>query len=797
MAMADSSCPPPINPSVVLWLAPVLALLSSEVALAQTDNRANAPESPAGSESANDVQSAEPQGDAASAAGRSEVPPVQAAPLPSQQRAPQSTSVPNVTPTAAPARAPSIATATELPEVSVSASKEPPEASEPLGYRATTANLGALGKMSILEAPFSIQVTSSDLIENTQASNGTDALRYNPAVNTTQGSDRSCDYLTIRGFLNRSNTAIDGMRSDYSLGITEDKERIEVLSGLNSFLYGMSSPAGMVNYVLKRPTDDPLLRLTVGNYGGSQAYAHIDAGGPLDRDKKFGYRLNVLGVDNGSTGTAGESRQRYLLSGAADWHFARDSVLSLDASHYHVDHEGMQAFFFTGAITKAPPAPDPARNFGAPYGAYQRTYDTVGAQVSSRLSDVFTIRSGARLSAWQTGRVISMEPVFLDDAGNYYQSMMVYNGHTRKPIAQGYTNLDSTFTTGPLKHKATVGVGLDFIWNQSTSPGNTFYDFPTSTAYNLNSPGYAALPAEISIDGDSSFKTTQRLHRQFAMIADRIGLWRDQLSLIVGASYARIDDEKYDAGGARTSSYAKGALAPNVALWVSPVPYFSSYISYNRGLEEGPLAPASASNANEQLSPYMSDQVELGAKAVLGKMGLNAAVFRISKANAVMATDTRIYSEDGRQVHTGAELSFTGKILDRLTLVGGVTVLKAEITETNTDTLKGKAPQAVPARTGRFYGEYDLPFGVRTLTLTGGLTYTAREWVNDANTIAIPSVVLGDVGLRYRHTLFDKPTTFRVNVNNVTNQHYWASMGMDSLNVGTQRTLAFSATLDF
>jgi len=484
-----------------------------------------------------------------------------------------------------------------------------------------------------------------------------------------------------------------------------------------------------------------------------------------------------------------------LVSGALDWRITPDNLLQFDASWYHLNHRGAQAFFFfNDAVTKIPDAPDTSKNYGAPYGQLDRTYMSFGAKLSSKINDTFSLRSAVRYSEWQTGRFVSMEPVLTDNSGNYVQEMMIYNGETKKPIIQGNLYLDSSFDTWAIKHKVTVGYGADHIENKSRSPGNTFYSFPATYVFNLSNPGYLPDP-NVSTDSSSPYKKTQETLRQTILLGDQV-TFNEKWSMLAGGTYAMIHDKKYsNSTGALTADYEKGEFTPSISLMFKPIPAVTIYASYMESLEQGPIAPTGTKNVNEQLNPYLSRQYEFGVKSVIGGMSLNAAVFRIEKANAYKDPVSKIYSEDGRQVHTGGEMSFSGRVTDNLTLLGGLTVLDAVIKKSSNSTSNGKSPQAVPEVIARLYGEYGIPF-IKGLTLCGGISYTGKQWVNDANTLSIPYVLLGDAGARYSHKIFGKNTTFRLNVSNVTDEHYWTTMGSDTLNIGSFRTFAFSATVD-
>jgi iron complex outermembrane receptor protein len=125
----------------------------------------------------------------------------------------------------------------------------------------------------------------------------------------------------------------DGLRSMFLQLALEDKERVEVLSGVSGFLYGPANVGGTINYVLKRPTAESFTNLKVGGTGGENYYVHFDLGGPVDKDGVFRYRLNVMGQD-GDTAVDDQELRRGLISGALNWHPAENLLIQLNGAYH-------------------------------------------------------------------------------------------------------------------------------------------------------------------------------------------------------------------------------------------------------------------------------------------------------------------------------------------------------------------------------------------------------------------------------------------------------------------------------
>ena len=165
--------------------------------------------------------------------------------------------------------------AVELAPVIVSASK-------PRLYDTPDVNAGALGVRDMQDQPFSVGSFTADSVENQRARTALDALRNDPSVTpVTYGA--SFYGVAVRGFSANTfnNVRRDGLLANVDADVPlENKERIDVLKGVSGFLYGVGDPSGLVNYVVKRPTRDPLLDVTAEVHSASGYYASVDTGDP-------------------------------------------------------------------------------------------------------------------------------------------------------------------------------------------------------------------------------------------------------------------------------------------------------------------------------------------------------------------------------------------------------------------------------------------------------------------------------------------------------------------------------------
>jgi iron complex outermembrane receptor protein len=648
------------------------------------------------------------------------------------------------------------------------------------GYRAKTiSSVGALGSMSLQDTPFSMSVVPRELIENIQAQSPDDVYKLNASTRTTTPQITSWSpSVSIRGF-DGYNTAEDGLRRAYNhAAVLEDKERVEILNGLSGFLYGAASPGGMINYVYKRPTIERLNSVTVGNYGGSQAYVHGDFGGRIDEAGRAGYRLNLVSQDGG-TAIDDQKIKRQLVSAAVDWQITDQLLLELNAVYNKYETSGTSAYWYFDGVRHGS-APDAKKLWSQPWVRDEFENTKLMSKLSYQLNDAVTLR-GAFMRDNVDRPVQDHTMNSVSTAGSFDQ-IRIRSGRTKDTFDAGSALADISVNTGAIAHKLTLGYYMysDKSWGTLSSP-NTGWQGP----YTLSTPTYVPEPT-FPPSVAAPYYAGRVLNGNY-LVGDNV-TFNDQWSVLVGVNHSNIRSESLTSSGDRSQpDYDKSRNSPSVSLMFKPVPWLTTYASYIEGLEQGGIAPDETSNAGAIQAPMVSRQKEIGVKATVGKMLLTAAVFDIEKAYE-FTDDNNVYTQSGRQNHKGIELNASGMLYDKWTLVGGVTALDAKVKGSEFD---GNSPTNVAKVIAKVYSEYELPLS--GLSLTGGLYYTGKQWADAANTDRLPGVTTADIGMRYATKAAGKPLTLRLNVSNLTNKSYW----LNSYYVGAPRSVAFSAQLQF
>jgi iron complex outermembrane receptor protein len=271
-------------------------------------------------------------------------------------------------------------------------------------------------------------------------------------------------------------------------------------------------------------------------------------------------------------------------------------------------------------------------------------------------------------------------------------------------------------------------------------------------------------------------------------------------SLLAGVGHSTIDDAEitmiFPSGG-----YKKSKTSPTFSLIYAPSETITTYASYIEALERGGQAAEQfngidVTNAGEIFSPLISEQIELGAKITLGGILLSTAIFQIDKGLQyydISSPQLATYVQDGRQVHKGIEVSAFGKATENLSVIGGFTLLDAEITEQKQiPALEGKRPPTVSDTFAKLHLEYQLPI-FSAITLSGGINYNSDQFGDNLNTDTLPAYTLVDIGARYMIDVGNNILTLRLDINNLNDELYWANAGY----LSDPRALLMSASVEF
>ncbi|WP_149538249.1 TonB-dependent siderophore receptor [Siccirubricoccus phaeus] len=655
---------------------------------------------------------------------------------------------------------PSPAGALELPEVDVQATAW--RSWQPVrGYVAPVTTTGAKTDTPLIEAPQSVGVVTRDQIDDQAAQSVSQALRYTAGVLPEVRPSGRYDSVFVRGFGGQGTNAafvnfLDGLRQGRGGGFGVPNtdpwllERIEVLRGPASVLYGQTGAGGLVNLVSRRPTEDSRheVRLEAGEYARLQAA--FDFSGPLTEDRRFLYRLTGIGrISDTQYDYARE--ERIAIAPALTWRPSADTTLTFLAS-YQEDPRGGFYNFVPATGTVLPNRFGRLRsNFfgGDPgYDRFSRTQAAIGYQFEHRFDSVWTVRQNFRYSHIDAEvNVVSINAITNDRTGT--RSATFLSDHANAFALDNQAQ--ASFSTGKLRH--TTLLGVDWSRASARTRQATINAAAGVPSLDLFAPVYfqSIPPIQAGLAGLAN----QDLDQTGFYLQDQVALDRWRFNLGVRYDIARAGTTRHLNSGAPTAQISQ---VDEEVTWRAGLLYLfdsgiAPYVSYSTSFlpNSGTTAPA---RGMEPFAPTKGEQVEVGVK--YQPPGLDSfiqlAAFQIVQSN-VLTPDPE---NNGFQVTTGEirsrgiELEGRASLNQNLDLIGTYTYIDAEITRSNTAGVAGNAVPQVPRHIASGWANYRFLEGpLRGLELGGGVRYMSATYGNEANSFKVPDVTLLDAAIRY------------------------------------------------
>ncbi|NVZ50873.1 TonB-dependent receptor [Pseudomonas sp. B6002] len=660
----------------------------------------------------------------------------------------------------------------------------------PGGQVAVGGRLGMLGNADAMDAPFSVSTYTATLIKDQQATTVGDVLERDSSVRSTGQTGGIVDSFFIRGFPvgegNLGELAFDGLygvASNYRV-FTEYAERIEVVKGPGALLYGMSpnsAVGGVINVVPKRSLDEDLRRYTASYAQNAHLGNRIDISRRFGEERRFGVRFNG-GVQQGQTVIDAQSREVGI--GALSLDYQGDRLrTSLDLISQEEEFDAASRPFLIAPGVKIPDAANGRTNVSQDWG-WSRTRDK-SALLSGEydLNDSLTLFAHAGGGRSAVARMSDQTPRIINAAGDTDSTPGYYRFEVQRYTVDAGARL--RFDTGPISHSTTVQASR---YRDELSRGIIS---GASVLSNIYHPIDSPKPSIAKPDAPKVSAT----ELSGVAVADTLSMLDQRVQVTLGLRKQNIQSHNYNAAGAVTTPYDDGKTLPLFGAVLKPWEHVTFYYNYLEGLSKGDVAPSNAANAGEVFAPYVSRQHEVGIKLDYGTFMSTLALFQIQKPSGELAAGR--FSVQGEQRNRGLELSLFGEVAQGTRLLGGVTLLDAQLTKTAIAANRGNTPVGVPKAQANVWAEWDTPW-VEGLTLTSGAIYTASQYVDQANTQQLKPWTRFDIGARYTTRIAERPTTFRATVQNLFDREYWSGVASyGAFSQGSPRTLLLSATVDF
>lgn len=664
------------------------------------------------------------------------------------------------------------------------------------GYVARRSATATKTDTPLIEVPQSISVITPEQLEHRNVHEESEAFLYSAGVFSQAFGGKVSPYNNfyyIRGFpTSFGGNTVDGLSNAVNYSYEPYAfERIEVLRGPASVLYGQSDPGGLVNRVSKRPTAEPVreAEIEVGTYDWKQA--SVDLGGAANEDGTILVRLTALGRDAHMPVDFAHGQDveddRLFVAPAVTFNFTPDTTLTLLGSRLETQAHSVMAFIRQGyEVSDIRIDQDRGTFFD-----YEDT--SLGYVFDHRFANGLAIGQTLKTKRMDYGYVSLAQANVIDAPlpGGRIVPRSAFGFDERREDVLVDTRATKTFSFGGMEH--TVLAGFDYQWLQDR------YSFLWGPApsLDLRAPDYDqpfAAPAPYMTVNAESHNKGLYLQEQ-AKIADR---W--VITLGLRHDWAETTSEDLLAGGTLTEKNdATTGRAGLTYLFDNGV---APYVSYAES-----FLPTSGSTAGgAAFEPTEGRQIEAGVKyqPATFPATFTAAVYQLTKQN-VTTPDPLV---PGASVQTGEirsrglELEATAEWTPGLKTQAAYTFTDAEITRSNNGN-EGDTPQRAPRHMASLWVDYALPAAVADgLSVGGGVRYVGRSYAWDA-TLALPqryendAYTLADMALRYdlgaaSPTL--EGATAALNIGNLFGTDYQTCYTRWDCQAGTPRTAVASLT---
>jgi iron complex outermembrane receptor protein len=618
--------------------------------------------------------------------------------------------------------------------------------------------------LRISEIPQSVSVLGRAEITRFNARRTSEALRYTAGVTSDVfGDDSDYEWLRIRGFqADQTGVYLDNAQNlSFAFGSFYidpfTLERIEVMRGPSSALYGGSNPGGIVNYVSKRPGAD-VGEATVGINDAGAGWVELDFGRALEGERAYRLAARLEGGDKyddlneGWRGTLAPSLKFTTEGGTA---------ITLLANIHFADekHNGSTFLPYFGTVVPTDEFGyiDGDANFSDPdWDSYSRKQASASIIVERELDNGFTFTGIGRVGVASVEESYyypfgyagyALEPS--DPDGTL--ALIGFEHDTLVRTAQTDLRYYGTVDTGGIEHRLLFGLDARFYELDETQA----VGYGSNTVVDPMAPGTPVVGAPY----------------QDAMTRQRqVGLYfQDQMrfgSGWIATANLRHDWVSTEQDGTGAFERDDSETSWRLALAHEADNGFTPYVAYSSFFNPLIVSPANGVTESET-----GDQIEVGLKWApdVGNFALVASAFRIDRENVVTGSFFTGFDQLGEVRSQGVEFEGSYDFGNGLTVKAAATFLDVEVTADSDPTLIGTTPTLIPEREVSVQATYAFQGQLDGLELALGLRHRGKSWADAANTLEVPSSTIGDVAATYA---FDNGLIGRLAVTNIADKRY-------------------------
>lgn len=641
-------------------------------------------------------------------------------------------------------------------------------------YYTATTDTATRTPASTLTVPFSVGVVNQALLQDSMVLRLEDTAMFVSGVEQSSADSGFNTDLRIRGFTTAGSAYLDGVQDNQHFQVRDMAlvERVEILKGHSSVLYGSGSPGGTVNYISKKPQDQfkHSLSYETGSYDFNRGM--VDSTGPLNQDKTVLYRVIAAGQmaedfrDN-------ISHDRVTVAPSLTWNYRTGG--SLDVGFEYSNQN--QPYRFDNVFTQDHVVYD--RSYVDPRTRSDRHYWRFSAAAKQALSDSWSVHFASHyfhveredlLFGFYTFKTPTTLSGYYRDIHDHYDQYSL-----RSEIHGQFQLLGS-------RHHLISGVernASDDRLNSDRRIGGYTLD-----VYNpvFNYP----IPATTRLDKD------MRQVEYGFYVNDQIDITRFW-HVTGGMRYSLFNGDSFQ-NNAFVPLTDLDAVIYNAGLSFTPVDNVAGYFSYSQSFQ-----PNSGTDRNLKFLPAKQGELyELGIKSAWfdKRLSASAAIYQLTQSNIPSRDplDPDYSVTNGAVRGRGFELDISGQILEGLQIVANYSWMGSEFI--GDSVWHGNEFRSTPKHSGTLWGHYQLPIAglPGQFKIGGGLVLVGRRFGDDANSFEVPGYVRPDLVAHYQLEQFD----FRLKVENILDRRYVSSSVYDDTVIqGNRRTASFLVAMRF
>ena len=659
------------------------------------------------------------------------------------------------------------------------------------GYQPLNTSTATLTNMPMLDIPQVVNTVSNNVLEDQNATTLDEAL-YNVSnvvqTNTLGGTQ---DAFVRRGFgANRDGSIMtNGLRTVLPRSFNASTERVEVLKGPASTLYGILDPGGLINVVTKRPekTFGGSISATSTSFGGGTG--QIDVTGPID-GTRLAYRLTGEYQDEDYWRNFGTERSTFIAP-SLTW-FGDDATVTVLYSH-----RDYKTPFDRGTIfdlnTKKAVDVDRKTRFDESFNVTDGQSDLAQLNAEYRLNSQWTAKFDYSYSQDKYSDNQARVMDYDSKTGNLTRRVDATQGstqrmHTTRADLQGNVDIAGFY------NEILTGVSYenyDLLRTDMMRCKNV-------KGFNIYHPVYGNLDKCTTVSASDSDQTIKQ--ESYSAYAQDALYLTDKWIAVAGLRYQYYTQY---AGKGRpfnvNTDSRDDQWTPKLGLVYKLTPAVSLFANYSQTF----MPQSSIASYIGDLPPETSNAYEIGAKFDLfDGITANIALFDIHKRNVLYTEsvgDETVAKTAGRVRSQGVEVDLAGSLTENTNIIASYGYTDAKVLED--PDYAGKPLPNVPRHTGSLFLTYDIhnAFAGNTLTLGGGGHGVSRRSATNGADYYLPGYFVADAFAAYKMKL-QYPVTLQVNVKNLFDKTYYtSSIATNNLGnqIGDPREVQFTVKMEF